>query len=104
MERDFEKEQQYLKVVKRVKAIKYFYVHLALFLIFNGALIVWAILNADRYNERLLVWGVSSIVISWVIGIIIHALAAFGNRILFSKKWEDRKMDEFLDEDEKLWE
>lgn len=105
MDRDLKKEQQYLKAVKKVKAIRGFYIHLAAFIIISIAMAIVTALYINPYNRELFIWLVLSVFISWLVGIIIHSVCVFGSRIIFSKNWEERKLEEFIEEEnDKIWE
>lgn len=98
------KRRQYRNAVKKVKAIRSFYVHLAIFIFLNSIIILAAYFNADNFDKKALVWAISSFTISWIVGLIIHAYSAFGNRLIFTKSWEERKMQEIIEKDEdKIW-
>ena len=45
------------------------------------------------------VWLVLNVMITWSIGLIIHAWFVFEGKILFSKDYEDKKIQEFMQND-----
>ena len=49
-------------------------------------------------KNTILAINTSSLVI-WGIIIVIHGWVTFKGRILFSKKWEERKVKEYMDRD-----
>jgi len=106
MRQDFRQEQNYIKAKKRVKEIKGFYIHLSTYVIINifisGVIIYGLISSGDSLNETISNFGVYSTWIFWGIGIFFHWLGVFGFKSLgFGKDWEERKIKEFMDKEEK---
>ncbi|WP_442266190.1 2TM domain-containing protein [Tenacibaculum sp. ZS6-P6] len=89
MENNYIEEQRYLKAKKKVKEIKGFYVHLALYLL-NTPIIVYTNLTFSPQFH----WFWFS-VLGWGVAIGIHAFLAFSDN-LFSKEWEERKIKEIM--------
>lgn len=108
MRQDFRQEQNYIKAKKRVKEIKGFYIHLSTYVIINifisGVIIYGLISSGDSLNETISNFGVYSTWIFWGIGIFFHWLGVFGFKSLgFGKDWEERKIKEFMDKEEKYF-
>jgi len=106
MRQDFRQEQNYIKAKKRVKEIKGFYIHLSTYVIINifisGVIIYGLLSSGDSLNETITNFGVYSTWIFWGIGIFFHWLGVFGFKSLgFGKDWEERKIKEFMDKEEK---
>ena len=106
MRQDFRQEQNYIKAKKRVKEIKGFYIHLSTYVIINifisGVIIYGLISSGDSLNETISNFGVYSTWIFWGIGIFFHWLGVFGFKSLgFGKDWEERKIKEYMDKEEK---
>lgn len=106
MRQDFRQEQNYIKAKKRVKEIKGFYIHLSTYVIINifiSAVIIYGLISSgDSINETITNFGVYSTWIFWGIGIFFHWLGVFGFKSLgFGKDWEERKIKEFMDKEEK---
>lgn len=102
MEKDFRKEQQYIKAKKRVKAIKGFYIHLIVFVLVNifisGIVIFGLMQNGYNFKEALTNFGTYSTWLFWGIGMFFHWLGVFGfNSIGFGSNWEEKKINEILD-------
>ena len=99
------KELSYLRAKKRVKDIKGFYTHLVIYLGMN--VIISALnmfLNHDIYDSKTFFTALThfSAYMTWVlwgIGLLIHGLKVFWLRSSFFKRWEDRKLQEFLNEE-----
>lgn len=95
---DYKKEEAYLRAQKRLKDIKGFYIHAFWYAVVNIFLIVMIAANSDGDIWRL---GTFSTPLFWGIGLGFHALGVFGKNMFFSKKWEERKIKEFIDKDKR---
>lgn len=105
MSKDKARDKQFLKAKKKVDKLKVFYIHLAGYIVVVG-LIVWnfLIIEEGPYKASI-IWLNCTTIIVWGIFILIHAWTTFKGRFLFSKKWEDKKVKQFMEEDNTtLWE
>lgn len=97
---NFESENKYLRAKERVDRIKKFYTSLISYVIFISFL---AALNyyVDQWEYPWFLWAA----FGWGIGLVFQALKAFGFNPFFGKNWEERKIKEFMDEDDenKQW-
>jgi len=99
-------ENKYERAAKRVKELKGFYRHLKIFVIVNGVLFLLksGILHStlpdgfptepyyyDWINANLLIWGVI---------LLVHALYTFRYKLTFLKKWEERQIQKYMEEDQ----
>ena len=100
MEDQYIKEQKYIRAKKKVKSIKGFYIHLMVYLIVNGFLILSQSLSGGGW-EVFWEWQSYSTAIFWGIGLAFHAFGVFGMDILLGKEWEDRKIKELMDKDKR---
>lgn len=100
-------EQKYIRAKKRVKEIKGFYAHLTSYIavnIFISSIIVYGMIHDGDHTflEAIQNFGVWSVWFFWGIGMFFHWLGVFGFRsIVFGKNWEDRKIKELMDEEDK---
>lgn len=104
MEKDFSKEQSYLRAKKRVKDIKGFYSHLLVFIAVNlflsGMNIFRSMENGESFSEAISNFGAYSTALFWGIGLFFHWFGVFGTKFLgFGKDWEDRKIKEYLEKE-----
>lgn len=93
-------ETNYLKAQERVKVLKEFYNHLFTFIIVN---IFLAFINyyTNHWAYPWFLWVTGG----WGIGIIFDALKAFQVNPMFNKDWEERKIQAFMEEEDKQkWE
>lgn len=100
MEKNYKKEDAYLKAEKRLKELKGFYWHAFWYVVVNLFLIGTSVANGSDITE----FGTFSTAFFWGIGLGFHALGIFGKYNLFSKSWEQRKIQEYMDKDKKNWE
>jgi len=92
--------KKYLEARKKVVALRRFYIHLFLFLIVNIALLFELIMLEKDESLNFFVWVVLNIMITWSIGIIVNAWCVFDGRIIFSKTFKDRKIEEFIKDEQ----
>lgn len=90
---NFEKEEAYLRAKKRVDKLVGFYWHVAVFIVVNIFLVF---VNYWTYWEFKWFW---MSLFGWGIGLLIHFLGVFGPDFIFGKDWEDKKIQEFMEED-----
>lgn len=93
-----EKEASYYEAYKRVKKIKGFYTHLFVYVIIN---IMIAIGNVQRLDagESYFQWHNFYTAIFWGIGLLAHALSVFLPNFILGSKWEERKIQEYMDKE-----
>ena len=95
MERDFTQEEKYIKAKKRVQDIKGFYAHLVVTILVIPFLIFINLRFSSQFH-----WFWFPL-IGWGIGIIFHWLEANNYNIFLGKNWEERKIKEMMEEDNK---
>jgi hypothetical protein len=83
-------QARYEQATKRVRELKGFYGHLAVYVIVNAFLLIINLLTSP--HALWFVWPL----LGWGIGIAIHAAAVLGNGI-WGKQWEERKVKELMD-------
>ena len=88
-------DRRYLKAKKRVEEIKGFYGHLISFVTVNIILIV---LNLNTSAEN--IWFIWPL-LGWGTGLAFHGMKVFGYSPFFGRDWEDRKMKQFLEEEQR---
>ena len=96
-ENNIQKQELYELAQKKVKRLKGFYIHTFIYIIgvttYFGAPLIF-------FQIRFLNWFVMLI---WTIIYLISALSIFFEYSLFGKKWEEKKMNEFM-KDKNTWE
>lgn len=93
MEQDIKQQEAFLKALKRVQEIKGFYNHLIIFIVINLLILAAAL----YFNKDMIFFFVVS-VCGWGIGLFSHAMKTFDWNPLTGKDWEQRKIQEFLDQ------
>ncbi len=105
MENNYIKEQQYLRAKKRVKDIKGFYSHLSMYLVINIfliCLITYGLIEGGyEFSEAITHFGTYSTALFWGIGLAFHWLGVFGFKGVLGKSWEEKKIKELMDEDDR---
>jgi len=87
------KDKRYQKAKERVEAIKGFYGNLFSY-IFVIPFLIW--LNTRTTDFP---WAIFPVVF-WGLGVIGHGMQAYGMNPLWGKRWEERKIREFMESDE----
>lgn len=94
-ETNYREERLYLKAQKRVKEIKSFYIHLTVYLLIIPLIIFINLRFSPSYH-----WFWYS-VLGWGVGLFFHWFGVIGfEKIGFGKNWEDKKIKQFIDEEE----
>ena len=88
-------ESKYIRAKERVDQLKKFYGNLTSYVfVITGLAILNYYINEWRYMWFL--WAA----FGWGIGILFHAIATFNLNPFFGKDWEERKIKEYMDNDE----
>ncbi|MEP1489340.1 MAG: 2TM domain-containing protein [Algibacter sp.] len=92
----YHNESAYIRAQKRLKEIKGFYWHAFWYVVVNVFIVVMIISNSDGN-----IWhfGTFSTPLFWGIGLAFHATMLFGRNLFFSKSWENKKIQEFMEKD-----
>lgn len=92
------------KAKKRVEALKGFYTHLIIYLVINTTLFVVKIIGNYYAGDYFMgpIWHFSTFAtwFFWGIGLSFHAIKVFKGNPFFSKDWEDRQIQKYMDEDQ----
>jgi transcriptional regulator with XRE-family HTH domain len=75
------------EVIEQVEALKWFYVHLGCFLIFNVGMLGFNLLTTP--DE---IW-VIYMTLPWIFGLAVHAWSVFGDGFVFGREWEQREFE-----------
>ena len=91
------KESKYIRAKERVDELKKFYGNLTSYVVvISGLAILNYYLNEWRYMWFL--WAA----LGWGIGILFHAIGTFNLNPFFGRDWEERKIKEYMDNDENI--
>lgn len=95
MEPNYNDREQYESARKRVKEIKEFYSHLLSYVVVNLFLMALNLLTSPEH-----LWFFWPM-LGWGIGIAVHAMKTFNLMPFLGKDWEERKLKEFMEEEER---
>lgn len=86
---------KYIRAKERVEELKKFYSNLTSYVVVISGL---AALNyyVDGWRYMWFLWAA----LGWGIGLLVHALATFNIMPFFGRDWEERKIKEFMDQDQ----
>jgi hypothetical protein len=99
MENKYQEEVRYYEAKKRVEEIKGFYGHLIAYVFVNMGLLVINLLTSPNY-----LWFFWPL-LGWGIGVFFHGMRVFNYMPFLGKDWEERKIQEFMDEEKnEKWE
>lgn len=90
----FISEKKYKFAKKQVEKLKWFYVHLVIYIIFIPVLIYLNFISRAGFP-----WALFPI-LGWGFGIMGHASETFNYNPFFGKNWEERKIRELMNKDE----
>lgn len=99
METNYAEADRYYEAQKKVAEIKKFYQHLTVYLLCNPIAIVVNLMTSPGY-----LWFIWSLM-GWGIAIVLHGLKAFEFSPFYNKEWEERKIREILEKENKrqIW-
>jgi len=86
-------DESYERAKKRVEELKGFYGHLIAYIVVNVFLAIVNLLTTPGF------WWFLFVTFFWGIGLVAHGLSVFMKRGIFSKDWEDRKINEYMEKE-----
>ena len=86
-------DENYERAKKRVNQLKGFYTSLIVYIV---VIIFLAVVN---YLTSPGIWWFLIVAFIWGIFIVAQGISLYRKRGLFSKEWEDRKIKEYMEED-----
>jgi uncharacterized integral membrane protein len=89
-------EIKYQEAVKRVKRIKGFYTHAAVYVVIN---IILLIVNTQNSSEGFFHWKNFTTPLFWGIGLVAHGFSVFVPTMILGKDWEDKKIKELMEKE-----
>ncbi|MCG2611052.1 2TM domain-containing protein [Flavobacterium sp. SM15] len=95
MESNYNENEKYESARKRVKEIKEFYGHLLSYVVVNLFLVAVNLLTSPEH-----LWFFWPM-LGWGIGVSVHAMRVFNIMPFLGKDWEERKLKEFMEEEER---
>ncbi|MDX1332487.1 MAG: 2TM domain-containing protein [Robiginitalea sp.] len=95
------KNEKLKRARKRVEQLKGFYVHLAVYVGVNLLIAGSMVIRSGWGTEPIQIWAILSTPVFWGIGLGIHALNVFGINGILGRRWEERQIRKFMEEDRK---
>lgn len=95
MEQNYIEAARYYEAQKRVKKIREFYEHLTVYVLTNPIVIVVNVMTSPGY-----LWCLWCL-LGWGAAVALHGMKVFRFPAFFNKKWEERKIREILEKEEK---
>ena len=89
-------EIKYQEAAKRVKRIKGFYTHAAVYVVIN---IILLIVNVQNSSEGFFHWKNFTTPLFWGIGLVAHGFSVFVPTMILGKDWEDKKIKELMEKE-----
>ena len=100
-----DRDQVFLKAKRRVEKLRKFYNHLAVYIVINGLISAFKIIrnlrNGESFKEAFFDINFSGIWLLWGIGLTIHAFAVFVLPLFVGHNWEEEKIKQFMEEENK---
>ncbi|WP_373519305.1 2TM domain-containing protein [Pricia sp.] len=97
------KRDKQLKARKRVEELKDFCIHLTVYVLVNLFIIITTVTarmnNGEDFVEGFFNFGTFATAIFWGIGLAFHAANTFAYNPFFSKDWEERQIQKYMEED-----
>nr|WP_299338246.1 2TM domain-containing protein [Allomuricauda sp.] len=91
-----DKETRYIRAKERVVELKKFYANLTSYVLVISVLALINYLTND-FRYMWFLWAA----FGWGIGIFFHAVGTFNLNPFFGKGWEERKIKQIMEEEEK---
>lgn len=100
--------EKYESAKERVRELKGFYKHVIVYVIINIAIIVGRLVTIHYVDNHIhdlgfkswLDWNIFLTPVLWGIGLAAHGIKVYRHRFKLFKKWEDRKVQEYMDKEE----
>ena len=96
-------KSKYERAKKKVEDIKGFYTHLSIYLVINGLMLLAAlgIFEGTFIPFQFPDWSYFTTPFFWGIAIFIHWMYVFKSKLMPFRDWEERKIKQFMEEEEK---
>ncbi len=95
---DYQQEERYKQAKKRVKEIQGFYIHLIVYLFVNFMIVFYSSKDSIFSDGKIEIHQFYT-AFFWGIGLFAHWASVFGPSLFLGKKWEEKKIKEFMEKD-----
>ncbi len=101
-----ETDRKKLKRAKRrLEELKGFYWHLAAYVGVNSFITITKLVrnmaNGETLSQAFFDFGTFAVWLFWGIGIFFHALKVYSYNPIFSKEWEERQIQKYIEKDKR---
>lgn len=100
---EFSSDERFNIAYRKVRRIKGFYSHLKVYLIVNAIIIISSLdreFIGSHFNDSgIFEWHTYSTAFYWGIALVMHAVSVFGRDVFFSDDWEERKIQEYMNQE-----
>lgn len=100
-----DRSSAYLRAKNKVDRVRGFYTHLFIYVAINIGITIFKIIrnlnNGETFEQAFFDFGTFALWIFWGIGISLHAFGVFGLPMILGRNWEDDKIREFMDQEER---
>ncbi len=101
---DSRKRMAYIFAKHKAEKLKSFYIHSIVYFIINTFMVVFKITrnlnNGETFNEVFFDLSTFITPLIWGILILIHAFSVFGPNVILGRDWEERKLREYMKQEE----
>lgn len=93
MEPNYSEAERYYQAQKKVEEIRKIYEHLTVYVLTNPIVIVVNLMTSPGH-----LWFLYCL-FGWGIAIVLHGMKVFDYGPFFNKEWEERKIREFIEKE-----
>jgi hypothetical protein len=90
-----DEQERYAHAKRQVEEIRGFYTHLVVYVVVN--LLLFTINMVTSPGGLWFYW----VTIFWGVGLVFHALSVFVGGRVFGREWEERKIREYMEREER---
>ena len=101
MKKTLDDQKLLITARRRVRQIQIFYFHLVLYIIVVALLLYNFYIVEGPYKNNIIALNLSVLLV-WTVFTTLHGLIVFKGRQIFKKRWEDRKIEEFLEKENEV--
>lgn len=101
MELQDHQNEKLARAKKRVEELKGFYIHLTVYIVINGFILINILARSMGGGDTFWAFGTFFTPFFWGIGLAFHAAKVFDYNPFFGKKWEQRQIQKYIDKDKR---
>ncbi|MBT8252974.1 MAG: 2TM domain-containing protein [Flavobacteriaceae bacterium] len=93
----------YKRAMNRVEKLRGFYIHALVYVVVNLFVSIFKVLrninNGESFDQAFFDFNTFILWLFWGIGLTLHAFSVFGLPLFLGQDWEERKIEEFMNDD-----